>query len=89
MSKKSLTNKEILDIASHDFADINDIQKLGCCGINKAYQYMAEIRASIKESGKRIINPRGKVKMNFVLDYFDINEQGLYRKLLLRGESNE
>ena len=50
---------------------------------------MAEIRAMIKESGKRIVSPRGKVKMDYVLEYFEINEQRLQRKLFLRGESNE
>ena len=89
MSKRSLTAKEILEIASHDYADVEDIKRLGCCGVNKAYQYMAEIRAMIKESGKRIVSPRGKVKMDYVLEYFEINEQRLQRKLFLRGESNE
>jgi len=89
LTKKSLTAKEILEIASHDFADINDIQRLGCCGINKAYQYMTEIRTMIKESGKRIISPRGKVKMDYVLEYFDISEQRLKRRLIVRGDIND
>ena len=89
MSKKSLTISEILEIASHDFADVEDIKKLGCCGRDRAYRYLADIRAEMKASGKRIINPKGKVKMDFVLDYFDINEQKLQRRLLMRGDSNE
>lgn len=91
MSRKkiqSLTSEEILKITAHDFANVEDIQKLGCCGKNRAYEYIAEIRRMMKESGKRIISPRGKIKMDYVIQYFDIDEQRHLRRLMVGGVVN-
>ena len=46
--RQSLTSEEILKITAHDFANVEDIQKLGCCGKNRAYEYIAEIRRMMK-----------------------------------------
>lgn len=73
MSRKnipSLTAKETLEILDKQWADINDIRKLACCGRDKAREVKKEINTTLAKEGYTIIN---KVPMEKVVEYLKIN----------------
>lgn len=83
---KSLTTEDTIEIISHEYADVSDIKKLGCCGKNRAYQYMKEIKKHIEEKGLNITHPRGKIKMDYVMEFFGIDVNKLYKKTIIGGK---
>lgn len=82
MNNERLNAKEILDIASSQWASANDIMKIGSVGRNKAYAIRNEIAVSIYENNNKLRN-RGLVPMNAVLNYFNIDLNYLQKILSL------
>ncbi len=72
MNNEKLNAKEILNIASSQWASANDIMKIDSVGRNKAYAIRNEIAVSIYDNKNKIRN-RGLVPMNEVLKYFNID----------------
>ena len=72
MNNEKLNAKEILNIASSQWASANDIMKIGSVGRNKAYAIRNEIAVSIYDNNNKVRN-RGFVPMNEVLKYFNID----------------
>lgn len=78
----SLNAKELTDIMDKQWATTKDIQRIGCCGINKAQRIKKEIRNQMLDAGMFI--PRYLVDMEYVIKYFHINEKRM-RKLSRNG----
>ena len=79
---KSLDAKELTQIMDKQWATTKDIQKIGCCGINKAQRIKQEIRNKMIDDGA--FTPRYLVDMEYVIRYFHINEKR-YRRLAKNG----
>ena len=69
---EKLNAKEILDIASSQWASAKDIMKIGSVGRNKAYAIRSEISISCYNDNSKLRN-RGLVPMLEVLKYFNID----------------
>lgn len=69
---EKLNAKEILDIASSQWASAKDIMKIGSVGRNKAYAIRSEIAISCYNDNSKLRN-RGLVPMLEVLKYFNID----------------
>lgn len=74
-----MSSIEIMNVLSKQWANVNDIQKIGSCGRDKAIMIRNEIEKSIIRSDKRL--PQGKEKlvpMQKVVEYFDVNIDYIY-----------
>ena len=72
MNNEILTAKQVLEVASSQWATAKDIMILGSVGRNKANAIRGEIAASLYGSNSKIRN-RGLVPMAEVLKYFNID----------------
>ena len=72
MNNEKLNAKEMLAIASNQWANAKDIMIIGSVGRNKAYAIRNEIIANYYDGDKRVRNRR-LVPMTEVLKYFNIN----------------
>ena len=72
MNKEKLNAKDLLKIASSQWASARDIMTIGSVGRNKAYAIRNEIIADYYEGNKKVRNRR-LVPMSEVLKYFNIN----------------
>ena len=72
MNNEILTAKQVLEIASSQWATVKDIMVLGSVGRNKANTIRSEIATSIYGNDSKIRN-RWLVPMIEVLKYFNID----------------
>ena len=72
MNNEILTAKQVLEVASSQWATAKDIMILGSVGRNKAYAIRNEIIADYYGGDKKVRNRR-LVPMTEVLKYFNIN----------------
>ena len=72
MNNEKLNAKDLLTIASSQWASAKDIMVIGSVGRNKAYAIRNEIIADYYDGDKRVRNRR-LVPMTEVLKYFNIN----------------
>ena len=72
MNNEILTAKQVLEVASSQWATAKDIMILGSVGRNKAYAIRNEIIADYYDGDQRVRNRR-LVPMTEVLKYFNIN----------------
>lgn len=72
MKKEKLTAKEIVEIASSQWASAKDIMVIGSVGRNKAYAIRNKIIEEYYDGDKRVRNNR-LVPMTEVLKYFNID----------------
>ena len=84
MNSNKLNAKDLLAIASSQWASAKDIMIIGSVGRNKAYAIRNEIIADYYDGDKKVRNRR-LVPMTEVLKYFNINldylrEVALYEK---------
>lgn len=70
---KSLNAKETVKILDKLWASTEDIKKIGCVGKNKALKIKREIRDKMIDDN--MIFPRYLVSMEYVIDYFKIDEK--------------
>ncbi len=63
------------------WSTVNDIQKIGCVGKNRAYKIRDEIRNQMIDDGQFV--PRYVVSTQYVIDYFKINEKKVRKNLTL------
>lgn len=86
MIRKKLTSKEIVELASHQYANVNDIKLFGECGKDKAYEHMEKIREIIrKKYGGEVAFPKGGVHMQETMAYFSIDEKRHIQILMALG----
>ncbi len=86
MTKDTLTSKEIVELASHQYATIKDIELFGECCKDKAYEHMHILRELIrKKYGGEVVFPTGKVHMEDTMAYFHVNEKRHIQILLALG----
>lgn len=72
MNNEILTAKQVLEVASSQWATVKDIMALGSVGRNKANMIRGEIATSIYGNDSKVRN-RGLVPMSEVLKYFSID----------------
>lgn len=72
MKSNKLNAKDLLEIASSQWASAKDIMIIGSVGRNKAYAIRNEIISDYYDGDKRVRNRR-LVPMIEVLKYFNIN----------------
>ena len=72
MNNEILTAKQVLEVASSQWATVKDIMILGSVGRNKANMIRSEIATSIYGNDSKVRN-RGLVPMAEVLKYFNID----------------
>ena len=72
MNNEILTAKQVLEVASSQWATVKDIMILGSVGRNKANMIRSEIATSIYGNDSKVCN-RGLVPMAEVLKYFNID----------------
>lgn len=72
MNNEILTAKQVLEVASSQWATVKDIMVLGSVGRNKANTIRSEITTSIYGNDSKVRN-RGLVPMSEVLKYFSID----------------
>jgi len=80
-----LRAREIIDIASQNWATTRDIGLIGAIGNNKALEIKKEIRAKQLERGDNLPNKQ-VVSMKEVLEYFNIDIQYL-NSTIMKGEA--
>ena len=69
-----MSSLEIISILSKQWADVNDIKKIGLCGRDKASNIRDYIRDNIIKKGMRLPETKTKlVPMKYVVDYFSID----------------
>ena len=86
MSRSRLTSREIVELASHQYAYINDIKLFGECGKDIAYKHMEKIREIIrKKYGGDVAFPKGGVHMEETMAYFIVNEKRHIQILMALG----
>lgn len=71
----SLNASELLEILSKLWASTEDIKKIGCVGKNKALKIKNEIRNQMLDDN--MVFPRYLVSMEYVKEYFKIDEDKL------------
>ena len=69
--EKRLSAKETLEILNNQWADVNDVMKIGFVGTTSAQKIMRNIKNKLLEDGKK--TPGNLVPMEKVKDYFEIN----------------
>lgn len=69
---RNLKAEELIPIFSQIWASTEDIKKIGCVGKNKALKIKNEIRNQMIDDN--MIFPRYLVSMEYVLNYFKIDE---------------
>lgn len=79
---RSLKANEVLERMTYIWASTKDIQQIGCVGYNKALKIKKEIRDQMIDDGWTF--PRNYVAMEYVLNYFHLEEKKL-RKLSEMG----
>jgi hypothetical protein len=72
MNNEILTAKQVLEVASSQWATVRDIMILGSVGRNKANMIRSEIATLIYGNDSKVRN-RGLVPMAEVLKYFNID----------------
>jgi len=72
MNNEILTAKQVLEVASSQWATVKDIMILGRVGRNKANMIRSEIATLIYGNDSKVRN-RGLVPMAEVLKYFSID----------------
>ncbi len=77
---KSLTAKELVGFMDKIWSSTKDIQKIGCVGVNRAYEIRNEIRNQMIDAG--MVFPRYLVSTELVIKYFNIDEKRI-RKIAL------
>lgn len=85
MSRRSLTAEELVVIMNKLWASTKDIQDIGCIGEGKALKIKREIRNKMVDEGMTF--PRYLVSMEYVIDYFKIDEKKI-RKMAIGGVAN-
>lgn len=85
MSRRSLNAEELIEIMNKLWASTEDIQKIGCIGERKALQIKREIRDKMVDDG--LTFPRYLVSMEYVIDYFNIDEKRI-RRMIVGGVAN-
>lgn len=69
-----MSSLEIISILSKQWADVNDIKKIGLCGRDKASNIRDIIRDNIIKKGMKLPETKTKlVPMKYVVDYFSID----------------
>ncbi len=69
---RNLKAEELIPIFSQIWASTEDIKKIGCVGKNKALKIKNDIRNQMIDDN--MIFPRYLVSMEYVLNYFKIDE---------------
>ena len=67
-----LSGNELLELLNKQWANVNDIQKIGGCGKNKAQKVKKEIKEKIQDLYDKNL-PYGVVPMEEVIEYYHIN----------------
>ncbi len=79
----SITASELLKLINNVWSSTKDIQKIGCVGVNQAYQIRNIIRSQMIDDGKFV--PRYMVATEYVLKYFNINEKKIRKNAILEA----
>lgn len=79
---RSLNASEVVEILNKLWASTEDIQKLGCVGYNRALKIKRKIRDRMVD--ENMVFPRYMVSMEYVVEYFNIDEKKM-RKLANQG----
>lgn len=83
---KSMNATQVLETINKLWASTADIQKIGCVGYNKALKIKNEIRNQMVDDGW--VFPRYLVSMEYVIQYFKIDEKKLKKKAEQGGVTN-
>ena len=68
--------EELLELINQQWATTTDITKIGQCGRDKAVKIKSEIKSQL---GNNYYLPNGRVPMEKVVEYFNININYLKR----------
>lgn len=73
VKKKPLSASELLDCMDKQWADWEDVAKIGCVGIDQAKKIKKDMMIKWQEEHPNKLLPYGLIPMKYVVDYFDIN----------------
>lgn len=68
---KKISANELLETINNQWANTNDIMKIGCVGKNQALKIKRELKSKLELEGYFL--PKNLVTMESVLDYFKIS----------------
>ncbi len=70
----------ILSILSKQWASVDDIKAIACCGRDTATNIREDIRNNILKNGSRLPDTKTKfVPMKSVIEYFNIDLEYIYK----------
>lgn len=82
---EKISANELLDLLNNQWANTDDIMKIGCIGKNQALKIKREIAQDLINNGYYL--PRNLVTMESVISYFKINIKHL-RKISSMQKGN-